>query len=186
MSVNPARPQDSKCFREQLILQPIRGDVMKHGEAHHRGERGIGQPGIAAIAVNHPRPVAVQPVQPLGDRLIDFDCCDRVRPLDECPQSRAVTGPDFKGLVAQLDIGKRPRQQLISDHVGPTHRATPSLMQQVHRHDVAPFCWKLHAFRTLRDTDDCWLPKICLALSKSRHDTFVRQRAVEARSAAYW
>jgi hypothetical protein len=28
--------------------------------------------------------------------------------------------------------------------------------------------------------------KYALAISKSRHDTFVRQRAVEARSAAYW
>jgi hypothetical protein len=59
-------------------------------------------------------------------------------------------------------------------------------MQQVHRHDVAPFYWKLHAFRTLRDTDECWLPKMCLAVSKSRHVTIAQQRAGKARSAAYW
>jgi hypothetical protein len=111
---------------------------MEHREAHHGAESVVGQPGIAAVTVQDARSVAVQLLQPLGHGLVHLDSGYRVGPVDECAQRCAVTGSDFEGLVAQLDIGERPRQQLVADRVGPARGTTPPPMQHVHRHDVMP------------------------------------------------
>jgi hypothetical protein len=85
------------------------------------------------------RLIAVEALQPLGHCLVNLDGGDRGGPVDQSAKRCTVTGSDLECALAQLHIVESPRQHLVADELGPTCRATPPPVQQVHRHDVTPF-----------------------------------------------
>lgn len=140
-----AWPQHTKDLGKKLILSDSRRNVMKHHEAGHSTEHGVGQLNGAGVAAQNGCVAAVHSLaQVPGQWFVRFQACQTFAACAKQVRRGTIAGAQFKKVRPEFDAFKRPWQNVETKKMTP-ERGTAKLVMEI-VHPLSPFsvAFELH------------------------------------------